>query len=177
MDEVTQKKAIESILKREDETIESELALIKQNTEKFLLEEKGYSKDEIETDIEFEVEIESNRCKSKADIIISIEGKRIILIKCFIGALVSRERHALSCARLIDSYQIPFTVVTDGINAEVLNTVSGEVISEGSESIPSKDELKTVQIEFKELSQNRVEKEKRILLAFDSIKCSATYGE
>lgn len=67
MDEVTRRKAIESILKREDETIESELALIKQNTEKFLLEEKGYSKDEIETDIEFEVEIESNRCKSKAD--------------------------------------------------------------------------------------------------------------
>lgn len=171
--------AIESIMKKEIDSGESELVLIKQDVEKFLLDKKGYSKDEIETDKEFDVVIGNEICKSKADIIISIDGGRLILIKCSAGALVSRERQALACARVLDSYQIPFAVVTDGKDATMLNTVTGEVISEGLEKIPSKDGLKKImgQIEFKELAANRVEKEKRILLAFDAIKCSINYGE
>lgn len=166
--------AIESITKKEIDAAESELVLIKQEMEKFLLDKKGYSKNEIEKDLEFDVVTGSEKCKSKADIVVSIAGKRLMLVKCSIGALVSRERQAVACARLMDSYQIPFAVVTDGNQATVINTLTGEVMSEGLEKIPSRDKLKEMmeKVEFKELSPERLEKEKRILLAFDSIKCS-----
>ena len=102
-----------------------------------------------------------------------------MIVKCSIGALVSRERQAVACARLMDSYQIPFAVVTDGNDAILLDTLTGKAINEGLEKIPSRDELKamTEKVEFKELSPERLEKEKRILLAFDSIKCSIIHGE
>lgn len=166
--------AIESITKKELDAAESELVLIKQEMEKFLLNNKGYSKNEVEADREFDVEAGNEKCKSKADIVVSIDGKRLMLVKCSIGALVSRERQALACARLMDSYQIPFAVVTDGNHATVMNTLTGEVMSEGLEKIPPRDKLKEMmeKVEFKELSPERLEKEKRILLAFDSIKCS-----
>ena len=47
------------------------------------------------------------------------------------------------------------------------------------ESIPSRNELyKLLQkIDLKKLTPERTEKEKRILLAFDSIKCTINYGE
>ena len=171
--------AMEALIKKEIDAAESELSAIRQDIEKFLLEKKGYSASEIEKDREFEVLIGNERCKSKTDIVISINGKRLISIKCFVGALVSRERQAVACARVLDSYQIPFAVVTDAADAIMLDTLTGKVISEGMESIPSRNELGELlqKIEFKKLPSERTEKEKRILLAFDAIKCTINYGE
>ncbi len=171
--------AIESIIKKEFDAAEADLAVIKEGIEKFLFNNKGYSPDEVEKEFEFDITAGNERCKSKADFIIKIKGRRVMLLKCSIGALVSRERQAIACARIIDSYQIPFAVVTDGNNAEVLDTLTCEVIGEGLEKIPSKAELeaKVGGIEFKKLAPDRAEKEKRILLAFDSIRCSINYGE
>jgi len=171
--------AMEALIKKESDTAETELSAIRQDIKKFFIEKKGYSENEIEKDREFEVLIGNERCKSKTDIVISIDGKKLMLIKCSVGALVSRERQAVACARVLDSYQIPFAVVTDGADAITLDTLTGKVISEGMESIPSKNELLalTDRIEFKGLSPERSEKEKRILLAFDAIKCTVGYGE
>jgi hypothetical protein len=171
--------AMEALIKKEIDAAESELSAVRRDIEKFLLERKGYAATEIEKDREFEVLIGNERCKSGMDIIISIDGKRLILIKCSVGALVSRERQAVACARVLDSYQIPFAVVTDGADAITLDTVTGKVISEGMESIPSRNELTELirKVEFKKLPPERAEKEKRILLAFDTIKCTVSCGE
>jgi len=175
----SKEEAMAALIKKEIDAAESELSLIKYDIEKFLIDKKSYVVSEIEKDMEFEVSIGNEKCKSKADIVVSINGKRLMLIKCSIGALVSRERQAIACGRVLDSYQIPFAVVTDAEDAIVLDTVTGRVIREGLASIPSKNELLelTRKIEFKELPPERAEKEKRILLAFDSIKCTASYGE
>lgn len=171
--------AMEALVKKEIDAAEAELAAVRLDIEKFLLEKKGYSESEIEKNREFEVLIGNERCKSKTDIVISLNGRRLVLIKCSVGALVSRERQAVACARVLEPYQIPFAVVTDAVDAIVLDTLTGTVISEGIDSIPSRNELLalTGKIEFKGLSPERAEKEKRILLAFDAIKCTVTYGE
>ncbi|MDI6744572.1 MAG: type I restriction enzyme HsdR N-terminal domain-containing protein [Thermodesulfovibrionales bacterium] len=171
--------AMEALIKKEIDAAESELFAVRQDIEKFLFEKKGYSASEIEKDVEFEVLIGDERCKSRADIVISIDDKKLVLIKCSVGALGSRERQAVACARVLDSYQIPFAVVTDAVEAIALDTLTGKVISEGMVSIPSRNELGELlqKIEFKKLPSERTEKEKRILLAFDSIKCTINYGE
>jgi hypothetical protein len=171
--------AMEALIKKEIDAAESELSAVRQDIEKFLLEEKGYAATEIEKDREFEVSIGNERCKSKTDIVIIIDGKRLVLIKCSVGALVSRERQAVACARVLDSYQIPFAVVTDAADAIMLDTLTGNVVGEGLAKIPSRTELGELlqKIEFKKLAPDRAEKEKRILLAFDAIKCTVGYGE
>ncbi len=146
---------------------------IRQKIERLLIEEKGYSKQDIEGDIEFEIVIGDEKNKSKVDLIVNIEGKRFMIMRCARGSLVSREREVISCARILDVYQIPFAVVTNGEDAEVLDTISGEVIGNGLGAISSKaNALEAIkQIEFKKLLEKRIEKEKRIFLAFDAIKC------
>lgn len=171
--------AIGSLIQKDFEAAETELCVIKTAMESFLLKNKGYSSEDIEREMVFDLIAGNEKTRSIVDFIIRLNSKRLMIVKCCVGALVSRERHAVACARVIDSYQIPFAVVTDGNDAEVLDTLTGKVISEGLENIPSKTELldKTNNIEFKELAQSRLEKEKRILLAFDAIKCSISHGE
>lgn len=146
---------------------------IRQKIERLLIEEKGYSKNDIEVDREFEIVLDNEINRSKVDLVVSIEEKIFIIIKCARGSLVSREREVLSCARILDIYQIPFAVVTNGEDAEVLYTISGEVIGYGLEAIPSKPQALEAlgRIEFKRLPEERIEKEKRIFLAFDAFKC------
>jgi len=64
---------------------------IRQTIERFLIEEKGYSKKDIEVDREFEIIIGEKIHKSKVDLIVSLEEKRFTIIKCSRGSLVSRE--------------------------------------------------------------------------------------
>lgn len=146
---------------------------IRQKIERLLVEEKGYLKIDIEVDREFDIIVDNEVNKSKVDLIVNIERKRFMIIRCARGSLVTREREVISCARILDVYQIPFAVVTNGEDAEVIDTTSGEVIGYGLETIPSKANALEVikQIEFKKLLEKRIEKEKRIFLAFDAIKC------
>jgi hypothetical protein len=146
---------------------------IRQKIERLLIEEKGYSKKDIEVDREFEIVIGEEINRSKVDLIVSVEEKIFMIIKCARGSLISREREVLSCARILDTYIIPFAVVTNGEDAEVLDTISGEVISCGLGAIPSKNQVLEAlgRIEFKRLPEKRIEKEKRIFLAFDAFKC------
>lgn len=146
---------------------------IRQKIERLLVEDKGYSKNDIEVDREFEIVIGEEINRSKVDLVLNIEEKIFMVIKCARGSLVSREREVLSCARIFDVYQIPFAVVTNGEDAEVLDTISGEIVGRGLGTIPSKAQIQETltEIEFKRLPEERIEKEKRIFLAFDAIKC------
>jgi hypothetical protein len=163
--------SIESLLESEDRIAEENLAAAKQAVEKFLREVKGYSGSDLEIDLKFDVTTGDEPASSKSDIVIALNGKRLISITCSPDSLVSRERQALACARLLDSYQIPFAVITDGSDAVVLDTLTGDVIGEGMDAISSKERLEKLActIKFIELPAERVKKEKMIASAFDAI--------
>jgi hypothetical protein len=101
--------------------------------------------------------------------VIRVDGKAFAIIIFGPGSLVSRERSAVAAARLVERYEVPFAVVTNGEDAEVLETRSGRVIAEGLEAIPSRKEAleRIGALTFEELSEKRLEKEQRILYAFD----------
>jgi hypothetical protein len=101
------------------------------------------------------------------------------VIKCAAGSLSSRERQAVAAARLLDSPPVPISVVADPENAEVLDVATGKVIGEGFGAIPIKEHMGRMlaTIDVKPLSPERIEKEKRILLAFDAIRCSVPQGK
>ena len=141
----------------------------RQKIARFLIEEKGYSKDDIEVRREIPLNVDGNRATSKVDFVIRLNGKAFAIIIFGPGSLVSRERSTLAAARLVESYEVPFAVVTNGEAAEVLETRSGRVIAEGLEAIPSKEEAlgKIATLTFEKLPEKRLEKEERILYVFD----------
>jgi hypothetical protein len=72
---------------------------------------------------------------------------------------------------LLDTYQIPFSVVTDGKTAELLDTMTGQVLDEGMGAIPSKEQaleqIKTMS--FEPFPADRVEKERIIFRSYDEM--------
>jgi hypothetical protein len=142
---------------------------VRQKTERFLVERKNFNKSDIEVGVEFEITSGGETYEPSADLIASIDGKRVILITCIYGSLTAVERLTVSYARLIESYQIPYAVVTNGAETDTIDTLSGKVIGGGDDAIPSKDELNIDEIKFIEYPEDLVEKEKRILVAFESI--------
>ncbi len=143
---------------------------IRPDIERFLVESRNYSKNDIEVGENFEIALDGEKIKFAADLIVRAGEKRVIVIKCTYDTLGSKERLVLSYVRLIDPYQIPFAVVANQEGAEVLDAISGKVIGEGLASIPNKDELDMDEIEFTALPEGRVEREKRILSTFQSIE-------
>lgn len=172
-------KLIEEKLRKTEEEACMGLSLIRRAVKEFLISEKGYDGEEIETDRPFEIVIDGRSESTSVDYIIKVKGKRFLAIKCSPGALESRERHLISFARVVEEYMIPFAMVTDGARARLLDTASGKPVSEGLDSIP--DKLKATEkvesIEFKPCPAQRIEREKRILLAFDAISCTQESGE
>jgi predicted type IV restriction endonuclease len=141
----------------------------RQKIARFLVEEKGYSKDDIQVRGEIPLNVDGNRATSRVDFVIRLDGRAFAIIIFGPGSLVTRERSTLAAARLVESYAVPFAVVTNGKDAEVLETRSGHVIAEGLEAIPSKGEaLERIRtLTFEKVPENRLEKEERILYVFD----------
>lgn len=141
----------------------------RQKTARFLVEEKGYSKCDIEARREILLNVDGNRATSRVDLVVRLADKAFAIIIFGPGSLVSRERSTLAAARLVEDYEVPFAVITNGEDAEVMETKSGHIIAEGLEAIPSKQEaLERIQtLTFEKLPENRLEKEKRILYVFD----------
>ena len=141
----------------------------RQDVERFLVNEKGFSKEDIKVDVDIELVVASEPYKSQIDLVVSIDGTRYMAIKCVAASLDSREREIIAASRLLESYQIPFSVVSDGKTAIVLDTVSGKKLGEGLNAVPSKDDLKEKlnSLDLIPLPSKRLEKEKLIFRSYD----------
>jgi hypothetical protein len=133
------------------------------------VEEKGYSKDDIDVRRKMELTVDGNKGTSRIDFVITLVGKVFAIVIFGPGSLVTRERSTVAAARLIEDYVVPLAVISNGKDAKVLETKFGTVIAEGLEGIPSKEEglEKIRSLTFERLPEERLEKERRILYAFD----------
>ena len=144
----------------------------RQAVARFLVNEKGYSKDDIEMDVKIELAIAGEPYRSQVDLVVRVNdgGLWIMAIKCAAGSLGSREREIVAAARLLEDYQIPFAVVSDGKTAIVLDTVSGKKTGEGMAAIPSKEAAISMLDSYQPISlpADRLEREKLIFRTYDS---------
>jgi hypothetical protein len=172
--EFEREKFIKERLKLEESVADDIKVEIRENVLDVLKNEKGYLDEDIEIDKVFELTVDDKKENVSVDFIINLKGKRFIAIKCSPCSLESRERHIIAFSRVVDSYQIPISVITSGSYSRVLDTVSGKLLSEDINFIPSRDEaLKTVDTyDFKKYPEDKLQRQMRILLAFESIKCS-----
>jgi hypothetical protein len=144
----------------------------RQVVERFLVKAKGYSKDDIAADVNIEIMVAGKPYRSQVDLVVTAgpAKKRIMVFKCAAGSLGSREREIVAAARLLDDYQIPLAVVSDGKTAIVLDTISGKKIGEGLEAVPTKDAAihNLESYRFAALPRERLEREKLIFRTYDS---------
>ena len=146
----------------------------RQKLARLFVEEKGFQKTDLEPRVKIETLFSSNFVVSTIDLIVSLEQKRLFVVRYGPGSLVTRERPALAAARVIDQgYIVPYSIVTNGEDAELLDSSSGLVLATGMECIPDRDAALHLLTEapFVPLPEGQREKELRILNAFDKEVC------
>lgn len=156
-----------------------ELTHVQRRVVEFLNSQKGYSNEDIEINSDFKVHIPEASFNARADIVLKINERIFCIIKCAVNSLESWERHSIAFCRVVESNQIPYAIITDGQTARLIDTVKGEMLSEGLDSIPSKDDAMKIikNITFQAYPEQKAEREKRILYAFNAIKCSVDFCE
>jgi hypothetical protein len=175
---VSREKKILTILEQEIEDGEEMSAAVRHIAERLLLEEKGYASSDIRKNVVFDVTLGAETVKSSVDFVVSLDNRIGMLIKCAPGSLDSRERHIVAAARVFDVLPVPMAVVMDPVTAVVLDTATGKVAGEGFDAIPTKEQLRALLAgkEPKPIAPEKLEREKRVLLAFDAIRCCIPQG-
>jgi len=149
----------------------------RQKLSRMMVEELGYAKEELRPRCYIETLFSSQFVRSTIELTVILKGlgRTFIVIRYGPGSLVSRERAAIAAARVLEKqYQIPFAVVTNGRDAELLNVASGAVLATGMEAIPTRKEAEKLMAHFEFLppaTGKKREGELRILNAFDVQVC------
>lgn len=158
----------ESLVDTDDERYRQKIA-------RLLVEERGFHHHELEPRLKIETLFANNYVTSTIELVVSAAGKRLMVIRYGPGSLVTRERPALAAARTLNpDYVIPFTVVTNGEDAELLDSWSGKVLAVGLSAIPSLEHAKALcsDARFEPLPDGpQRQMELRILNAYDKEVC------
>jgi hypothetical protein len=143
----------------------------RQAIERYLVEEKGFRKQDIQVNASIRMQIRDQAYRSYVDLVISMEGRKLMVIKCAPGSLGSREREIVAAARLLDINQIPLALVSDGKSAILLDVANGQKVGEGMAVIPSRRELLNnfKEVTLEPLTGERREREKLIFRSYDSM--------
>lgn len=141
----------------------------RQKLARLLVKHKGFLKKEIEPRGELLVSVETKKAIIKIDYKVNLSGKTCMIVKYGPGSLVTRQRPAIAVSRLVAPYQVPFVVVTNGEDAEIIEGATGKMISSGLESLPARNELvdRISRAQFDLISPEQAEMESRILYAFE----------
>ena len=113
----------------------------RQQVEKILVEQKGYAPKDIQVDAPIHLDMGSEQFDSRLDLVVSVRGWRYMVIKCVPGSIASREREVIAAARLLEeNFQLPVAAASDGRSALVWDAANGELLGEGMEAIPSREQ-------------------------------------
>lgn len=166
-------KLIKERIIEEEYVEEMQLKSIKTKVLEILTKEKKFHPGEIETDPEFNLTLSDCEVTVTIDFIVNCPSESFMVIKCSPTAIESWERYVVSFARVIKDYQIPYAMVTDGNNARIIDILTGSIVSGSLRGLFNREEALDKMRDFKKVPcpANRLEREKRIIYAFEGIKC------
>jgi hypothetical protein len=141
----------------------------RQNFEKFLVETRGYVKQDIQVDEPLTVQFQGEDYVSSIDLVVCVKDRAVMAVTCVAGSIGSYEREILAGARLVRPYQIPFAVTTDARDAVVMDTLTGKTIGKGLSAVPSREQMekKMSGLLFEPLDKTRKEREMIIYRSFN----------
>ncbi len=150
---------------------------IRQGLFRLLVERLGYAREELEPRLRIITELNGKRVESRIELCARIAGKRLFILRYGPGSLVTREKAAIAAARILEpEYRIPLAIVTNGRDAELLDTGDGRLLATGMDCIPDRDQAVALcqHLVFESCSDPlKQEQARRILNLFDEEVCCA----
>jgi hypothetical protein len=143
----------------------------RQKIERFLVTDKGYDKSDIAVDADIAVVFPEETYRSQLDLVVSVDGRPVMVIKCVAGSLESRQREVLSAARIYRPGPIPYAVAADGETAVIYDTRTGKKIGEGLNAILDLSAARSMAANIMPINipETRIKKERIIFRSYDSM--------
>jgi hypothetical protein len=141
----------------------------RQKIARMLVEEKGYRREEIHSRYPLVIQVGPRRASLSLDFLIRLLDRDTMLVQYAPGSIVTRRRSVVAISRIVSPVQIPVVVVTNGMDAEIVNAATGDVMGTGLHAIPVRDHLVAEHARFPwdAISEKRREMESRIAYAYE----------
>ena len=150
---------------------------VRQGLARLLTERLGYERTELEPRLTIDTRYNGIAVQTRIELTVRVGGRRLFIVRYGPGSLVTRETAAVAAARVLDpDYRIPLAVVTNGRDAELLETARGRVLATGMDCIPDRRraEVLAQDCEFAPYADPGLrDKALRILNVFDREVCCA----
>jgi hypothetical protein len=136
-----------------------------------LTREKGYSPSDILIDQEIHLTLGNQEIMVSTDFIIMLDDIYFSIIKCIGSGVEAWVRYTTAFARTAQNYQIPLAMVTDGEQAALIDTLSGNRAGDSFDAFPERLKAEDILKDFKKVSfpKEKLEKEIRIVYAFEGL--------
>jgi type I restriction and modification enzyme subunit R-like protein len=141
-----------------------------QKISRFLVEGKGFSKEDILSRQKMTVTVDDKKGTVTVHFIIRVNNISFAVVLYGPGSIVTRQRPTIAVARLLEKESIiPYCVITNGNEANLIDTQTGKVIGKEMNSLFSKNKAIELLKNFSPavLKDDRREKEKRILYTME----------
>lgn len=109
---------------------------------RLLVEEKGYPKDRLKAKVELAYTVDGEDFERPIDYVVYDEADKPVFIIIFCaGDVGTFERETVCAGRLIGDEPVPYALVTDTMEAALIDVSEGTVIARGMEAVPDWDKL------------------------------------
>lgn len=138
------------------------------------LKEAGYDEGSMRLDESFLLSTKEGELRIPIEIVVYLDARPALLVKCVRGNMSTRERASLSLARLLAEQPVPFSVVANERDAVVYDTITGKAVGRGYRGFPTPaDAERRLRdcTDFLVPSAQRV-REERILETYYHLRCT-----
>ncbi|MBI9076372.1 MAG: type I restriction enzyme HsdR N-terminal domain-containing protein [Desulfatibacillum sp.] len=141
----------------------------RQEVEQVLMEIKGYAPGDIAVDTPVAIEANGISYHSALDLVVSVEGKPVMVIKCAAASLGSREREVLAAARVCLETAPPLAAASDGRDWLVWDVNTGKAVGQGLEAVPSRNKALEILSRYvpRQLPEKILARERIIFRSYD----------
>lgn len=158
-----------------DEIDETTFEEFRQALAKLLVEEKGYPKERIKAKVKLTYCVDGESFDRPIDYVIYDEaGKPIFVIMFCSGDVGSYERETVCAGRLIEGGPVAYAVVSDTMDASLMDIRTGDVIAHGMKALPDWTKLLEM-VENAEITPLTAEQKKMQTRVFHTY-CGFLYG-
>ncbi len=158
-----------------DEIDETTFEEFRQLLARLLVEEKGYPKEQLKAKVPLTYCVDGEDFERPLDYVVYDEKDKPIFVIIFCaGDVGTFERETVCAGRLVDGGPVPFALVTDTMNASLLDVRTGELVARSMAAVPSWDDLLAMveKAEIKPLTDKQREMQTRVFHTY----CGFIYG-
>jgi hypothetical protein len=113
----------------------------RQKIARLLVEEKGFRREDLFPRVPVDIASDDRKARVRLDLLVRLDERIVLLVKYGPGSLTTRHQVALAFSRLLAPYQVPFSVVTNGEDAEIIDNSKVSVAARGLAGIFSRKDL------------------------------------